>query len=212
MAKLIIKANLLLILITAFLLTTVTCDLSNVEDYDNDYELLEDSDSKVNSVKQDEEETPPFNSGDKNDVEEIPTSLCSTRDRTRVCDCGFLSQVTSSSSIIQQQQQLPDFICTLRDSSIQVIWCHRDKKRTPTNSHSPIFYLSTLGLHRPNLRGQHAASDHSQLPAYRGARKHLCQYLQHRTPGTGEYRGSRAARERPLLSHRRLGPCQHLDA
>lgn len=128
MAKLIIKANLLLILITAFLLTTVTCDLSNLEDYDNDYELLEDSDSKVNSVKQDEEGTPPFNSGDKNDVEEIPTSLCSTRDRTRVCDCGFRSQVTSSSSSFIHQQ-LPDFICTLRDSSIQVIWCQREIRR-----------------------------------------------------------------------------------
>lgn len=61
--------------------------------YDDDFELFVDNNQEtVRSVGNHEDG--PLTSD--NDFAEMTTSQCTTRDRTRTCDCGFLNQVRQS--------------------------------------------------------------------------------------------------------------------
>lgn len=94
--------SLLIVSLIVLQISLSTAGLSNVRrdedlvDYDDDYELISDSEPKVNSFREDES---PLSKD--NVPEEMSTSQCFTRDSSRICDCGFLSQVSVQLVITQ---------------------------------------------------------------------------------------------------------------
>ena len=84
--RLVILVGLLLVLPSA--VPSESSNVSDIEDYDGDYELLPTDDNGAKVIRDDES---PLSRSD--DPVEMSTSQCSNRDRTRVCDCGYVNQV-----------------------------------------------------------------------------------------------------------------------
>lgn len=62
----------------------------NLADYDDDFEML-DSVKPIIDSSVVQEDGNAFSNGP--DIIEMDTTQCSTLDRTRTCDCGFVNQV-----------------------------------------------------------------------------------------------------------------------
>lgn len=83
---------------------------TNSDDYDHDYELIDNSAPVREDGLIPQEDSPAFETDTALNVAEISSSQCLTRERTRVCDCGFQDEVnvpctSYESSIIQSHDE-----------------------------------------------------------------------------------------------------------
>lgn len=129
-------------------------------DYDDDYELLDDSEPQVHAVSNDQSPVSPTDDG----VVEMSTSQCSTRDRTRICDCGFLNRVGAPLSL---DNNTPPDIQSVTHPPLTI---STFQYRT---HHRRFAFHMYLGLYGAHLFGQHAPADHPQLQAHYRPRKHV---------------------------------------
>lgn len=64
--------------------------LDNLRDYDDEFEMLDSVKPEIDSAVV-QHDGDSFSNGP--DIVEMTTAQCSTLDRTRTCDCGFVDQV-----------------------------------------------------------------------------------------------------------------------